>query len=213
MSLEAQTQILGSLGNLGESIPGLNSGPIIDKLANESEEIKTVTDSIDAEAEEEVEREKRLEDKKKSEAERKEERDRKIKESRKKADAQKKKIIDSFKKNIKGLVEEKITVIKQNYKVFKDSVDSIPPDVSALITNIALPASITAPPGIPNPVYAINLAKQGKNTLGRTLNAAIVAFTEVLKAANAIKFEIPQFILSLFEKISIANNVISSIPI
>jgi hypothetical protein len=213
MSLKAQTEILSKLGNLGESIPGLSPGPIIDKLAKESEEIKTITDSIDTEVEEEIERAKRSEDKTKSEEERKAERDQKIKESRKKADAQKKKIIDSFKKNIKGIVEEKITVIKQNYKVFKDSIDSIPPDVTALISNIALPPAITAPPGAPNPLYAINLAKQGKNTLGRTLNAAIVAFTEVLKAANAIKFEIPQFILSLFEKISIVNNVISSIPI
>jgi hypothetical protein len=213
MSLQPQIELLDKMGNLGESIPGLDVNKIVENLAKKSEELKTITESIDSEEDEEVERAKRSEDKKKTEEEKVAERKKKREEAKKKGDAQKKKIIDTFKKNIKETVKEKITVIKQNYKVFKDSVESIPPDVTALITNIALPPAITAPPGGPNPVYAFNLAKQGKNTLGRTLNNAIVAFTEILKAANAIKFEIPKFILDLFEKISIANTVISSIPI
>ena len=216
MSLDPQIQLLSKLGNLGKSIPGLNIDPIIENLAKKSEEIKTITESIDSEEEEENERTRRSEKKTKTPEEKeaqKAEREKKREEAKKKAKDQKKKIIDTYKKNIRKTVQEEIDVIKQNYKVFKDAIDSIPPDVTALITNIALPPAITAPPGAPNPIYAINLAKQGKNTLGRTLNSSIVAFSQVLKAANAIKFEIPKFILDLFDKIAFVNNLISGIPI
>jgi outer membrane biosynthesis protein TonB len=216
MSLQQQKDLLDKLGNLGESIPGLSVDPIVENLAKKSEELKTVTQSIDSEEEEEKERAKRSEKKGKTPEEReaqKAERQKKQEEARKKAETQKKKIIETYKNNIKETVKEKITEIKQSYKVFKDSIESIPPDVTALIANIALPPAITVPPGAPNPIYAINLTKQGKNTLGRTLNSAIVAFTEMLKAANAIKFEIPKPILDLFDKISTVNGIISSIPI
>jgi len=216
MSLDPQIQLLSKLGNLGKSIPGLNIDPIIENLAKKSEEIKTITESIDSEEEEENERTRRSEKKTKTPEEKeaqKAEREKKREEAKKKAKDQKKKIIDTYKKNIRKTVQEEIDVIKQNYKVFKDAIDSIPPDVTALITNIALPPAITAPPGAPNPIYAINLAKQGKNTLGRTLNSSIVAFSQVLKAANAIKFEIPKFILDLFDKIAFVNSLISGIPI
>lgn len=216
MSLEPQIQLLSKLGNLGQSIPGLNIDPIIENLAKKSEELKTVTESIDAEEEEENERARRSEKKKKTpeekeaaEAERKKKRE----EAKKKAEEQKKKIIDTYKKNIRKTVQEEIDIIKQNYKVFKDAIESIPPDITALITNIALPPSITVPPGVFNPVYAYNLAKQGKNTLGRTLNSSIVAFSQVLKAANAIKFQLPKSILDLFDKIALINSLLSGIPI
>ena len=213
MSLQQQTELLNKMGNLGESIPGLDVDPIVENLVKESEELKTITESIDVEEEEEVERAKRSEDKKKTAEERKADLKKKREEAKKKGEDQKKKIIETYKKSIKETVKEKITVIKQSYKVFKDSVESIPSDVTGLITNIALPPAITAPPGAPNPIYALNLTKQVKNSLGRTLNNAIVAFTEVLKAANAIKFQIPQFILDLFDKINIVNGLISSIPV
>ena len=195
MSLNAQIEILNKMGDLGESVPGLDVNSIIKKLTAESEELSIVNQSIDEEEKEDVERGLSKE------------------EARKKAETQKKRLQESYQKNIKKTVNEQITSIRQNYKVFKDSIESIPPDVTALITNIALPATVTVPPGAPNPIYALNLTKQAKNTLGRTLNSAIVAFTEVLKASNSIKFEIPTFILDLFEKIAEVNKLISSIPI
>ena len=195
MSLEAQTEILNKMGDLGESIPGLNPNSVIKKLISESDELKIVNSSIDEEEEEDVQRGLSRQ------------------EARKKADLQKKRIEESFKKNIAKSVNEQIISIKQNYKVFKTSIESIPADVTALISNIALPATISVPPGAPNPLYALNLTKQAKNTLSRTLNSAIVAFTEILKAANSIKFDIPNVVLDLFEKIALVNKLISSIPI
>jgi hypothetical protein len=216
MSLQPQIELLSKMGSFGESIPGLNVDPIVENLANKSEELKTVNESIDSEGEEENEREIRSEKKVKTEEEKKAqkaEREKKREESKKKADAQKKKILENYKKQIKVVVQENTIEISQNYKIFKDAIESIPPDVSALITNILLPPAITVPPGAPNPLYALNLTKQAKNTLGRTLTSAIVAFTVVLKLSTAIKFEIPKPILDLFDKISIVNNLLNSIPL
>jgi chemotaxis protein histidine kinase CheA len=231
MSLQPQIELLDKLGNLGSSIPGLDVDPIVENLAKKSEELKTITESIDSEEEEENERETRAEkrkerkaekerekagkkEKKKEEKEAQEaERKKKREENKKKAEEQKKKIIENYKKKMRVVVQENTIEIKQNYKIFKDAIESIPPDVSALITNIALPPAITAPPGAPNPIYALNLTKQAKNTLVRTLNSAIVAFTVVVKLSTAIKFEIPKPILDLFDKINIVSNLIGSIPL
>jgi hypothetical protein len=49
MSLQQQKDLLDKLGNLGEPIPGLDIDPIIENLAKKSEELKTVTESIDSE--------------------------------------------------------------------------------------------------------------------------------------------------------------------
>lgn len=195
MSLENQTQIIDKIGGLGESIPGLNSNSIIQNLLKNSKELSTYYDSIPQDVEENVQRGMSRE------------------EAQKKSDEDIKNVTESYKKGIEKGIKDKITSMKQNYKIFKDSVDSIPEDITALISNIALPATVTAPPGAPNPIYALNLAKQGKNTLGRTLNTAISAFTQLLKDANSIGFEMPTSILNLFEKISTINTLISSIPV
>jgi polyhydroxyalkanoate synthesis regulator phasin len=195
VSLENQTQIIDKIGGLGESIPGLNSNSIIQNLLKNSKELSTYYDSIPQDVEENVQRGMSRE------------------EAQKKSDEDIKNVTESYKKGIEKGIKDKITSMKQNYKIFKDSVDSIPEDITALISNIALPATVTAPPGAPNPIYALNLAKQGKNTLGRTLNTAISAFTQLLKDANSIGFEMPTSILNLFEKISTINTLISSIPV
>ena len=231
MSLQPQIELLSKLGSLGESIPGLKVEPIVENLVKKSEEIKTATESIDAEEEEENERETRSERRKERKAERerkkagkkekteeekeaqKAEREKKKEEFKKKAEEQIKKIVGNYKSQMNVIVSENIIGITQSYKVFKDSIESIPPDVNALIANILLPPAITAPVALPNPVYALNLTIQGKNTLSRTLNSAIVAFTEVLKLSTAIKFEIPKPILDLFDKISVVNNLINKIPL
>ena len=69
MSLQQQKDLLDKLGNLGEPIPGLDIDPIIENLAKKSEELKTVTESIDSEEEEENERETRSEKRKERKAE------------------------------------------------------------------------------------------------------------------------------------------------
>jgi len=193
MNLQPQIDLLTKLGDMGEGIPGLSIDPIIENMVKQSEEIKSYYESIEEEVQENIDRgmeaEKAVEEAKK----------------------QKEEIIKKYKENIKSLVQEKIGEIKNQYKIFKDSLKSIPDDVKATIANLASPAVITVPPGVNNPVNIINEAKKAINFLTGTLNIAILAFSEIIKAANVILFQIPQPILDTVNTISTVNNIISTL--
>jgi hypothetical protein len=195
MSLEKQKKLVEESGALGLSIPGLSLEPIIKNIMEKSDELKTQKEMIEEEIKENQERGMKREDAKK-------EGEKKLKE-----------LIDGYKKNLKESVEEQITLIKQNYKNFKEGLESIPEDVKAVIANIALPPAISVPPAAPNPIYAINLAKTAKNSIAGTLSVIIISFTEILKAANKILFVLPEPILSLFEKVKTTSEIINGIPI
>ena len=94
-----------------------------------------------------------------------------------------------------------------------DGLKRIPEDVKTAIQNIALPPAISVPPGAPNPIYALNIAKQTKAALVGTLGIIVFAFTEVLKAATKILFVLPDSLLSTFEQIKTAFTIIKSIPV
>ena len=195
MSLEKQKELIESAGDLGLAIPGLAIIAIIEKIVEKSQEVKVQVEIIEKERE-------ALEaqgfDKEQAKADAKE---------------KKKAMIDKFKENIKEFVTEQIALIKQQYKIFMDGLKRIPEDVKAAIANIALPPGITVPPGAPNPIYALNLAKQTKAALVGTLGIIVLAFTEILKAATKISFVLPDAILSVFEQIKTAFTIINSIPV
>jgi hypothetical protein len=195
MTLKKQKELVASSGALGLSIPGLSLEPIIKNIMDKSEELK--------------EHKKMIEDEKKENEER----------GMGKADAEREAnkklndITEQYKKRIKEVADEQITLIKQHYKNFKEGLESIPPDVKAVIANIVLPPAISVPPSTANPIYALNLAKTAKSSIASTLSAIIISFTEILKAANNILFVLPESILSLFEKVKTASEIINSIPI
>lgn len=195
MSIERQKKLIDESGSLGLTIPGLSIDPIVNNMVSKSEELKIYKQSIDEEIKDNTDR-----GMSRSEAE-------------KEAQEKFKQIAETYKKNIREVVKDEIITIKQQYKVFKEGLESIPEDVKAAIANIALPPSISAPPGAPNPIYALNLAKTTKNSIAGTLSIIIVAFTVILRAANKILFTLPESIISLFEKIKIAAGIINSIPV
>jgi hypothetical protein len=195
MSLEKQKQLIASSGSLGLSIPGLSIDPIVKNIMDKSAELKSHKEMIEEEKKENEERGMNKED------------------AKKEADAKLKEVIEKYKKSIKEAAEEQIILIKQHYKNFKEGLESIPSDVKAVIANIALPPAISVPPGAPNPVYALNLAKTAKSSISGTLSIIIISFTEILKAANKILFVLPEPILSLFEKVKTASGIINGIPI
>lgn len=195
MSIERQKKLIDESGSLGLTIPGLSIDPIVNNMVSKSEELKIYKQSIDEEIKDNTDR-----GMSRSEAE-------------KEAQEKFKQITETYKKNIREVVKDEIITIKQQYKVFKEGLESIPEDVKAAIANIALPPSISAPPGAPNPIYALNLAKTTKNSIAGTLSIIIVAFTVILRAANKILFTLPESIISLFEKIKIAAGIINSIPV
>jgi hypothetical protein len=195
MSLERQKELITSAGDLGLVIPGLALIAIIENIVEKSQEVKVQAEIIDKERKA---KEEQGIDKEQAKAEAKEKR---------------KAMIDKFKENIKDYVKEQIALIKQQYKIFMDGLKRIPEDVKTAIQNIALPPAITVPPGGPNPLYALNIAKQTKAALVGTLGIIVLAFTEVLKAATKILFVLPDSLLSTFEQIKTAFTIIKSIPV
>ena len=195
MSLERQKELIESAGNLGLAIPGLALIAIIENIVEKSQEVKVQIEIIDKE--------------------RKAKEEQGINKEQAKADAKQKRkeLIDKYKENIKEFVKEQIALIKQQYKIFMDGLKRIPEDVKTAIANIALPPAISVPPGGPNPIYALNLAKQTKAALVGTLGIIIFAFTEILKAATKILFVLPDSLLSTFEQIKTAFTIINSIPV
>jgi SMC interacting uncharacterized protein involved in chromosome segregation len=195
MSIEKQIELITNSSSLGLDIPGLSIDPIIKNIVDKSEEIKNYKSSIEEEIKDLEERGMNIDD------------------AKKEADTKMKEAIELYIKNIKDVVNEQITIIKTHYKNFNDGLERIPDDVKSIITNIALPPAITVPPGAANPIYSINLAKTAKNALTGTLSLMIISFTEVIRAANKILFVLPEPILSLFEKIKLLSDLISTIPI
>jgi polyhydroxyalkanoate synthesis regulator phasin len=194
--IEKQKKLFLESGKIGISIPGLDRDEILEKLASQDPQIKKIIDTIQTGIEKRVKRGDITEE-----------------EAEEIVAEEVEKTIEAFKKNFETIVEEKIAEINQNWTVFKESIESIPSDVKAAITNLTLPPTVSVPPAAPNPVWAINLIKQTKNSLVRTLSVAVAAFALVLKNANQIKFEIPDFILDTFDKIKIAFTVINTIPV
>jgi type IV secretory pathway VirB4 component len=195
MSLEKQKKLIEESGALGLSIPGLSLEPIIKNIMEKSRELKEQREMIEEEKKENEERGMRKED------------------AKNEADKKLQEIIERYKESLKEVVSEQITIIKQHYRNFKDGLERIPSDVKSVIANIALPPAISVPPSAPNPIYALNLAKTTKSSIIGTLSIIIISFTEILKAANKILFVLPESILSLFEKVKVASEIISSIPI
>lgn len=195
MTLIRQKELILQAGELGENLPGLNLDTILENLAKKSDEVKAQYDIAESEIADNVSRGMSEDDAKK-------EAENKIKE-----------ILNAYKESIRESVIEQITIIKQQYRVFKEGLARIPDDVQAVIANIALPPAITVPPGGPNPIYALNLAKTTKNALAGTLSIIIVAFTEILKVATKILFVLPNSLLSLYEKLKTTSTILNSIPI
>jgi F0F1-type ATP synthase membrane subunit b/b' len=193
MNLQPQIDLLIKLGDLGDEIPGLSIDPIIENMVEQSEEIKSYYESVEEEVQENIDR------------------GMDQKEALEEAKEQKKEVIEKYKENIKTLVQEKIGEIKNQYKIFKDSIKSIPDDVKSTVANLASPAVVTVPPGVNNPINIVNEVKKAINLFTGTLNIAILAFAEIIKAANTILFQIPQSILDTVETISTINNAIGTL--
>jgi hypothetical protein len=196
MALEKQITLLAELSNMGESIPGLDLTPIIENIVNKSEDIQNQTNII-GEKYDTLEERGEIDKDKKKEAIKKEVND----------------LIDAYKKQLKQMVEDQITEIRTEWKSIKASLKAIPEDVNKTIQNILLPPAITAPPGAPNPVYALNVAAQTKSLLIGLLNLIATSLVKVIKAANIILFELPEPVLAVGATIKVLDTLLNTIPV
>lgn len=196
MSLERQTALLVESGTLGLSIPGLDVEAIAVKLLETQEAVKIQIEIIKEDV-----------NKLKESGEITEE------EVEAKVDEEVKKIIDPILPSVKAYVVERKIIIEQQFKTITESLKKIPADVQGAIAQLALPPTITAPPGAPNPVYALIVAAQAKTTLSFVLAVMVSAFSTMIIKANEIQFALPDSILDLFEQIKTAAALLDTIPV
>lgn len=195
MGLEKQIAVMEKLGSMGESIPGLEVDKIVQNIIDKNEALAEQKAQLEKEREALIASGKTAEE----------------------ADSEivklVKAIVDPYVKQVETMVKDKVNEIKLEYKKIKEGLASIPEDIQAAVANILLPPAIAAPPAAPNPVYALNLAKQSKNALTTTLNVITAALLALLKAATAILFEVPDSILAIVDIIVTISNAIKTIPV
>lgn len=194
MAIEAQLSSALKLGDLGESIPGLNTDTVIENLVKKDEGMANYLKLIEDERKENVERGMSEE------------------EAKAEADAKAKEAVETMKKNIKPAVEEDITKMKQEYKIAKEAIDSIPTEAQTVAALVAVPPSISTPPSTANPAYTLGVAAQTKKTLLKSLSIATSALTNLILIASKLKFELPSAILGLVGALSAVTTAISIIP-
>lgn len=192
MALEDQTKLITKLGSLGIDIPKLNVDNVINNIIKKDETLSKYLVLIDSAIDEKIERGMTKE------------------EANKAAGDAKKKIIEDVKKSLRPSVKEDIIRMKQEYKIAKEALESIPTEVSETVVTAALPAAL--PPAVPNLIYTLGIALQTKKSLLKTLNIVLSSLTTVMMLANKLKFELPSPILKLVETLSIVTNGLSLIP-
>jgi hypothetical protein len=133
-------------------------------------------------------------------------------EANKAADEAKKEAVETLKGNIKPAVEEEVIMMKQEYKIAKEALDSIPAEANTAIATAAIPPAISAPPSTANPLYTLAMATQTKKSLLKTINIVITALTKVMMIANRLKFELPAAIVNLVKVLGTATAALSVIP-
>lgn len=192
MALEDQAKAVTKLGSLGTDIPGLNADKVIENLIKRDQNLGRYLKMIDEAKAQKIERGMSEE------------------EADKESEEAKKKLLDELKKGLKPSVEEDIIKMKQEYKIAKEALDSIPTEVQATVVNAALPAAL--PPAVPNPAYTLGVALQTKKNLLKTLNIVLSSLTTVITLANKLKFELPPVVLTLVSTLTIVTTGLSLIP-
>jgi hypothetical protein len=194
MALEDQVKAISELGKLGENIPGLSVDTVVENLAKKDESLENYLKLIEDEKQDNLER-----------GMSKEEADKAAEEAKKEA-------VETLKGNIKPAVEEEVIMMKQEYKIAKEALDSIPTEASTAIATAAIPPAISAPPSTANPLYTLAMATQTKKSLLKTINIVITALTKVMMIANRLKFELPAAIVNLVKVLGTATAALSVIP-
>jgi seryl-tRNA synthetase len=194
MAIEDQLKLISKLDKLGTNIPGLNVDSVLNNLIEKNDALKSQVEIFNKSKEENIER-----------GMTKEEAEAKVKEAKSKA-------IEDAKAQMKPMVTEEITKMKQEYKIAKDTLDSIPAEVQATVATIAMPPAISVPPSAPNPIYSLGVALQTKKNLMKTLNIVISALTQIILIANKLKFELPTAVTSLVATLTSVTGLLSKIP-
>jgi hypothetical protein len=194
MAIADQQKAILELGKLGRDIPGLNADSVIENLIKKDENLGKYFEMMDAAKEEKIYRGMSEEEAEAAVA------------------ADKEKMVEDLKKSIKPSVEEDIIKMKQEYKIAKEALDSIPDEVKSVMAGTIIPPAISAPPSAANPLYTLNVALQAKKNMLKTLNIVLSSLTAVMLLANKLKFELPKAVTALVATLATVTGVLSKIP-
>lgn len=119
---------------------------------------------------------------------------------------------EQFIKEKRKLLTDAISEIKMEYKNMKEGIALVTGQVKTIIANLVMPATITAPPGAPNPIYTANELSQKKGILSKILFDLNMSSAKILNAAIKAELELPQPVLSVMNSIADTKKLIDSIP-
>jgi len=124
-----------------------------------------------------------------------------------------KKMVDDFIKEKEKQINNAINQIKLEFNNIKNGITAIQTQVKSIIANIAMPAMVTVPPGVPNPLHTINDISQKKGLLNKILFDLNMSSAKLLNAAIQTDLELPAGILGVIASIADMKKLINSIPI
>lgn len=129
------------------------------------------------------------------------------------------KILEQVKKARDAYIKEKrkqltatINEIKTEYKNFKIGIALVKAQVASIIANVLMPATITVPPGVPNPLHSVNEISQKKGLLNKIIIDLNISCVKMLTSANEIPVELPQSILTIMSSLGDLKKLLDTIP-
>lgn len=120
---------------------------------------------------------------------------------------------DQFIKEKRKLLTDAINEIKMEYKNMKEGIAIVSAQVESIIANLAMPAVVTVPPGLPNPLHLVNDISQKKGFLNKILFDLNMSSAKILNAAIKAELELPQPILTMMNSIADTKKLLDTIPI
>lgn len=119
---------------------------------------------------------------------------------------------EQFVKEKKKLITDAINEIKMEYKNIKDGIALVSTQVKSIIANLVMPATVTVPPGVPNPLHAVNDISQKKGLLNKILFDLNVSSAKILNAAIKAELELPQPVLTVMNSVAETKKLLDTIP-
>lgn len=125
-----------------------------------------------------------------------------------------KNMVNYYKTEARAEIEGKINDVKAAYKSVKAQIKSIKASIVAATAGNAIPSVIIAGAGVaaPNPLYSLAENANKKSMLLGMLEVIAKTLYDMLKAALAIMFEIPDAVVELINTIAEIKSLIQSIP-
>lgn len=118
---------------------------------------------------------------------------------------------DEFIKEKKKQLDVAINEIKMEYKNMKEGIALVSAQVKTIISNLAMPATVTVPPGAPNPLYVVNDISQKKGILNKILFDLNMSSAKILNAAIKAELTLPQPVLVVMNSIAETKKLLDTI--